>query len=75
MTRELCGNRKVLGGVRAPRPTCDRKIGHRAACPQAAVQCGGYGTVPRANNVRPYRHCPIVFPLKKNFKFQFANFL
>jgi hypothetical protein len=39
------------------------------------VQCGGYGTVPRANNVRSYRHCPIVFPLKKNFKFPFANFL
>ena len=30
---------------------------------------------PRANHVRPYKHCPIVFPLKKNFKFPFANFL
>lgn len=75
MPRELCGNRKAPGGVRAPLPACDGKIGRRAACPQAAVQCGGYGTVPRANNVRPYRHCPIVFPLKKNFKFQSANFL
>ena len=75
MTRELCDNRKVLGGVPSPRPACNAKIGRRAACPQAAVQCGGYSTVPRADNVCPYRHCPIVFPLKKNFKFLFANFL
>ena len=43
----------VCGGVRAPRPTSSGTAVRRAAYPQAAVQCGGYGNVPGASRTPP----------------------
>ena len=43
----------LCGGVRAPRPTSSGTAVRRAAYPQAAVQCGGYGNVPGASRTPP----------------------